>query len=319
MRMPTLAYFFAGYDLDLSSDNRSTLLFALAAYAAYDFFGATVAPVSAQLRAAFRLKGTLAQGGTSDAHTRSTRLPQLKDLSGQMHKAPLIPGVSLSAELIQRTLQYIITRAFYLVVVAFATRTAILVAMVALRTLQITSAKADRAMNGASKDSRDSGPRSDHQASPPDANDGSPQSSTRSDRGWDLPPSVSLQSFSDLAAISLVVTCVSVLCAVILRADGTPLIAGTLATLRDVIPWHAGALIASVASAACTLAVTPFAVLSIYNIWQAWRAGLPTSQIFSWATGRGSSDGQAVTSTGFKAVEHVGGGTRMRAVNGRAD
>ncbi|KAI5832467.1 hypothetical protein K523DRAFT_370640 [Schizophyllum commune Tattone D] len=300
MRMPTLAYFFAGYDLDLSRDNRSTLLFALAAYAAYDFYGATVAPVSAQLRAAFRLKGTLAQ-------------------AGQMHKAPLVPGVSISAELIQRTLQYIITRAFYLVVVAFATRTAILVAMVALRTLQITSAKADRAMNGASKDSRDTGPRSDHQASPPDADDGSPQSSTRSDRGWDLPPSVSLQSFLDLAAISLVVTCVSVLCAVILRADGTPLIAGTLATLRDVIPWHAGALIASVASAACTLAVTPFTVLSIYNIWQAWRAGLPTSQIFSWATGRGSSDGQAVTSTGFKAVEHVGGGTRMRAVNGRAD
>ncbi|KAL1736024.1 hypothetical protein EV714DRAFT_280026 [Schizophyllum commune] len=300
MRMPTLAYFFAGYDLDLSRDNRSTLLFALAAYAAYDFYGATVAPVSAQLRAAFRVKGTLAQ-------------------AGQMHKAPLVPEVSISAELIQRTLQYIITRAFYLVVVAFATRTAILVAMVALRTLQITSAKADRAMNGASKDSRDTGPRSDHQASPPDADDGSPQSSTRSDRGWDLPPSVSLQSFLDLAAISLVVTCVSVLCAVILRADGTPLIAGTLATLRDVIPWHAGALIASVASAACTLAVTPFAVLSIYNIWQAWRAGLPTSQIFSWATGRGSSDGQAVTSTGFKAVEHVGGGTRMRAVNGRAD
>ncbi|KAI4526082.1 hypothetical protein GGG16DRAFT_53001 [Schizophyllum commune] len=300
MRMPTLAYFFAGYDLDLSRDNRSTLLFALAAYAAYDFYGATVAPVSAQLRAAFRLKGTLAQGG-------------------QMHKAPLVPGVSISAELIQRTLQYIITRAFYLVVVAFATRTAILVAMVALRTLQITSAKADRAMNGASKDSRDTGPRSDHQASPPDADDGSPQSSTRSDRGWDLPPSVSLQSFLDLAAISLVVTCVSVLCAVILRADGTPLIAGTLATLRDVVPWHAGALIASVASAACTLAVTPFAVLSIYNIWQAWRAGLPPSQIFSWATGRGSSDGQAVTSTGFKAVEHVGGETRMRVVNGRAD
>ncbi|KAL1760064.1 hypothetical protein FB107DRAFT_203737 [Schizophyllum commune] len=300
MRMPTLAYFFAGYDLDLSRDNRSTLLFALAAYAAYDFYGATVAPVSAQLRAAFRLKGTLAQ-------------------AGQMHKAPLVPGVSISAELIQRTLQYIITRAFYLVVVAFATRTAILVAMVALRTLQITSAKADRAMNGASKDSRDTGPRSDHQASPPGADDGSPQSSTRSDRGWDLPPSVSLQSFLDLATISLVVTCVSVLCAVILRADGTPLIAGTLATLRDVIPWHAGALIASVASAACTLAVTPFAVLSIHNIWQAWRAGLPTSQIFSWATGRGSSDGQAVTSTGYKAVEHVGGGTRMRAVNGRAD
>ncbi|KAL1668065.1 hypothetical protein GGF50DRAFT_124364 [Schizophyllum commune] len=300
MRMPTLAYFFAGYDLDLSRDNRSTLLFALAAYAAYDFYGATVAPVSAQLRAALRVKGTLAQGG-------------------QMHKAPLVPGVSISAELIQRTLQYIITRAFYLVVVAFATRTAILVAMVALRTLQITSAKADRAMNGASKNSRGAGSRSEHQALPPDADDGSPQSSTCSDRGWDLPPSVSLQSFLDLAAISLVVTCVSVLCAVILRADGTPLIAGTLATLRDVIPWHAGALIASVASAACTLAVTPFAVLSIYNIWQAWRAGLPTSQIFSWATGRGSSDGQAVTSTGFKAVEHVGGGTRMRAVNGRAD
>ncbi|KAL1723339.1 hypothetical protein EV715DRAFT_191194 [Schizophyllum commune] len=300
MRMPTLAYFFAGYDLDLSRDNRSILLFALAAYAAYDFYGATVAPVSAQLRAAFRLKGTLAQGG-------------------QMHKAPLVPGVSISAELIQRTLQYIITRAFYLVVVAFATRTAILVAMVALRTLQITSAKADRAINGASKNSRGAGPQSEHQALPPDADDGSPQSSTRSDRGWDLPPSVSLQSFLDLAAISLVVTCISVLCAVILRADGTPLIAGTLATLRDVIPWHAGALIASVASAACTLAVTPFAVLSIYNIWQAWRAGLPTSQIFSWATGRGSSDGQAVTSTGFKAVEHVGGGTRMRAVNGRAD
>uniref|UniRef100_D8PRJ7 Expressed protein n=1 Tax=Schizophyllum commune (strain H4-8 / FGSC 9210) TaxID=578458 RepID=D8PRJ7_SCHCM len=300
MRMPTLAYFFAGYDLELSRDNRSTLLFALAAYAAYDFYGATVAPVSAQLRAAFRLKGTLAR-------------------AGQMHKAPLVPGVSISSELFQRTLQYIITRACYLVVVAFATRTVILVAMVALRALQLTSAKADRAINDALKDSRNAGPSSDHRVSPLDADDGFPQSPAGGGRGWDLPPSVSLQSFVDLAAISMVVTCVSVLCAAFLRADGTPLIPGTLATLRAVIPWHAGALVVLVASAACTLAVTPFAVLSVFNLWQAWRAGLPTPQIFSWARGRGSSDGQAITATGSKAAEHVGGGTRMRAVNGRAD
>ncbi|KAL1741269.1 hypothetical protein HDZ31DRAFT_84935 [Schizophyllum fasciatum] len=309
MRVPTLAYLFGTRDdLGLSSENRGILLYSLSSFMVYDFYSANVAPVSAQMRAVWAIKAAL-------------------DRAGQSHRAHLLPRLDVGAAFCHRILLYIITRSFYLVILAFVFRVAILAVFLALRLLQYTSAQADSAISSAEKATMDrSAARHEDPPLRSDATqehvDASVPAPNGGQDGLGLPPFVRLQSFLNLATITAVLGCISFACAAASRDDDTPVIAGTIHALQSAIPWQAGALILLVGFAVSSLAITPFIFLSAFNIWLAWSARRHASvpRVAQWLLRRNSAAQEPVgvpNGTGASAVEDTLGGKRKRTVNGR--